>query len=919
MAVNGDQRREWEISGRIWRFAHFEFEESSRALRSHGNLVELESKPLEVLYHLLIHAGEVVTKEELLEAVWPGVSVVEGSLATAVSKLRKGLGEDDPPIVLTIPRVGYRLAVPAQCRLEEAPAAPELGFRIGDAVPGRDQWRFERMLGASPGCEVWLAEHPKTGEARVFKFAGDGVRLKGLKREVTLARLLRDTFGERPGFVRVLEWNFDAPPFYLESEYSGPNLAEWAESQGGLKAIPQATLLRVITELTQSVAAAHEAGVLHKDLKPANVLVAPRADGDFQVKVVDFGSGALLEPGRLRALGITNLGLTETIAPGAPELTGTLMYLPPEVLAGQSPTASADVYALGVMLWQMLASDFRRPLSAGWEAEIADPLLREDIALAACGDPARRLASVAALAERLQTLEQRRTQREESERERERARMLEQRVAAARARRPWVMAAAVALVLGLAASLFLYAKAVRESKRANQQTEIASAVNRFLADDLLANSDPFASGTSGETLIDAVKKASPDIDRQFQGAPDVAARLHHAIAKALDSRSAFPEARKEYDRAAALFVQADGALSQDAIAVRLQRAAMEARTYQKDALAQAKSIVQEEQKRLTGIPKPRADVAVWLAAAQGMIALIDNDVKASARYFQAAYSGSEKLPGIDENTRLNLKQKLAFTNIRLGDGATAERLVRELIAAFAQTSGPDSPRVLRVRLNLAQAYMIEGKNREAIDEVNAIYPQYLARLGADHELTMQLLTTRAQCEGTIALWDDAVRDDLAIYDLAIRKQGASSFYAIATLSDASLAQCRGGHFAQGEANARRSYEASVKAFGARAGLTGGAAYTLASCDIGLGNLAEASKLLQNIDGKVVAQLAGFPDWQANVTLAQGEIAYRERDYAAAWRYLEAAAPIFEKPDAERYQTLAVQTLRSRLKQTAPRK
>ena len=770
MAINVDQRKEWEVSGRIWRFARFEFEESSRTLRANGAPVELESKPLEVLYQLLVHAGEVVTKEELLESVWPGVSVVEGSLATAVSKLRKGMGDDEPPIVLTVPRVGYRLAVPVQCRVEEAPPAQELGFHAGDPVRGRDQWRFTRMLGSSPGCEVWLAGHPKTHEARVFKFAGDGVRLKGLKREVTLSRLLRDTLGERPDFVRVLEWNFDAPPFYIESEYSGPNLAEWAESQGGLKAIPQATLLRAIGELTRCVAAAHEAGVLHKDLKPANVLVMPHGDADFQVKVVDFGSGALLEPGRLSALGITNLGLTETLA-GAPELTGTLMYLPPEVLAGQSPTASADVYALGVMLWQMLAGDFRRPLSAGWEAEIADPLLREDIALAACGDPARRLASVAALAERLQTLEQRRTQREESERERERARRLEQRVAAARARRPWAMAAAIALAAGLAASLFLYAKAVRESKRANQQTEIASAVNRFLADDLLASSDPFASGTSGETMIDAVKKASPDIDRQFQGAPDVAARLHHAIAKALDSRSAFPEARKEYARAAALFVQADGALSQDAIAVRLQRAAMEARTYQKDALAQAKSIVQEEQKRLAGVSKPRPDVAVWLAAAQGMIALIENDAKGAARYFQAAYSGSEKLPGIDENARLNLKQKLAFTNIRLGDGAAAERLFRQLIAEFARTSGPDSPRVLRIRLNLAQAYMIQNKNREAIDEVNAIYPQYLARLGADHELTMQLLTTRAQCEGTLGLWDDAVRDDLAIYNLAIRKQG----------------------------------------------------------------------------------------------------------------------------------------------------
>ena len=91
MALNADSRQGWEVSGRVWRFAHFEFDESSRELRSSGAVVELESKPLEVLYQLLLHAGEVVTKEELLESAWPGVTVVEGSLATAVSKLRKAL------------------------------------------------------------------------------------------------------------------------------------------------------------------------------------------------------------------------------------------------------------------------------------------------------------------------------------------------------------------------------------------------------------------------------------------------------------------------------------------------------------------------------------------------------------------------------------------------------------------------------------------------------------------------------------------------------------------------------------------------------------------------------------------------------------------------------------------------------------
>jgi len=706
MDFHSDTGPEREISGRLWRFAHCEFDESSRTLRAHGATVELESKPLEVLHQLLLHAGEVVTKEELLESAWPGVNVVEGSLTTAVSKLRKALGDDNPPIIVTVPRVGYRLAVPVVCQRVAAPPAGDLGFEPGEAVPGRDQWVFVRKLDASASSEVWLAGHPKTHESRVFKFAAEGIRLKSLKREVTLARLLRDSLGERPDFVRLLEWNFDSPPFYLESEFCGSNLADWAESQGGLAAIPLEVRLRVFLDLAAAVAAAHQAGVLHKDLKPANILMAPRPAGGFQVKVADFGSGTLIEPARLGEMGITNLGFTRTAAgePGA--LTGTLMYLAPEVLAGQSPTASADVYALGVILYQLVACDFRKPLCPGWEADVADPLLREDIASAACGDPVKRLAGVAALVERLQTIDARRAAQQELALVRERAVRAERHLEAARARRPWVAAAAVALIVGTTASLVLYGMAIAERNRANRQTAAAAAVNHFLAEDLLGRSDPFQSGTAQETLSSAVNRAAPEIDRQFHNEPEIAARLHQTIARALDNRSDFSGARREYERAAALLARSAGPRAPETIIVRLQRAAMEARTYQKDSLPAARAILAQEEPLIARLGRPNAEVAVWLASARGMIALIDNDAKTAAAQFRQAYDGASRLPDFDEQARLTFKQRWAFASIRLGDGAAAERLFRELIADFSRTSGPESANVLRVRLNLAQAFLI---------------------------------------------------------------------------------------------------------------------------------------------------------------------------------------------------------------------
>src|SRR5689334_20974141 len=106
MILNTSKGSEGEVNGRLWRFAGCEFDEFTRELRVGGKRVELEAKPLEVLYQLLLHAGEVVTKDELIDSVWQGVSVVEGSLATAVSKLRKGIadatGDENSAIVTTV-------------------------------------------------------------------------------------------------------------------------------------------------------------------------------------------------------------------------------------------------------------------------------------------------------------------------------------------------------------------------------------------------------------------------------------------------------------------------------------------------------------------------------------------------------------------------------------------------------------------------------------------------------------------------------------------------------------------------------------------------------------------------------------------------------------------------------------------------
>ena len=192
--------------------------------------------------------------------------------------------------------------------------------------------------------------------------------------------------------------------------------------------------------------------------------------------------------------------------------SGSSLYRAPEVRPGSPPTTAADIYALGVILFQILCGDFRDTPGPGWEKLIDDPLLRRDIEETANLDPTLRIPSAADLAMRLRSLEARRLEREETANERqrkdleihaakERERRLASRVASADARRPWLVATVAALLIGLAASLVLY-------RRASHERDISEAINGFLSDDLLARASPFKTGEPSESLVDAISRAS---------------------------------------------------------------------------------------------------------------------------------------------------------------------------------------------------------------------------------------------------------------------------------------------------------------------------------------------------------------------------------------------------------------------------
>ncbi len=288
---------------------------------------------------------------------------------------------------------------------------PVLAWRpaLEQKVPGT-QWVLEKKLGEGGFGEVWLGRHETLKERRVFKFCFRADRVRSLKREVTLFRLLKERVGHHPNIVGIQEVFFDEPPFYIVMDYSeATDLRTWSEERGGVGSVPLATRLEIVAQVADALQAAHEAGVIHRDVKPSNILVSQPSTLNTQlsVKLTDFGIGQVVSEEALA--GLTRMGFTRTMSPGSSSQTGTHLYMAPELLAGKPASTRSDIYSLGVVLYQLLAADFAHPLTTDWAKAIHDPLLREDLEKCFAGNPAERFASAHELASRIRSLEERRS------------------------------------------------------------------------------------------------------------------------------------------------------------------------------------------------------------------------------------------------------------------------------------------------------------------------------------------------------------------------------------------------------------------------------------------------------------------------------------------------------------------------------
>jgi predicted Ser/Thr protein kinase len=223
------------------------------------------------------------------------------------------------------------------------------------ALPHVGRFMIEAELGRGSMGVVYKGVHPGLGIPVAIKVVHEhsgnqALRHRFAREAASIASL------NHPGIVRLFDFDSDQDQLFMVMEYVEGESLETLIHETGPFELSRA--LDLFEQILSAVQAAHEEGIVHRDLKPDNILVSPAG----KAKVLDFGVAKLLNDSpELTADGFT---------------VGTPKYMPPEQLGGEAIDARADIYSLGVMLYELLDGEppFSGSVSAVMHAHVFEPV-----------------------------------------------------------------------------------------------------------------------------------------------------------------------------------------------------------------------------------------------------------------------------------------------------------------------------------------------------------------------------------------------------------------------------------------------------------------------------------------------------------------------------------------------------------------
>ncbi|MGB1016648.1 MAG: serine/threonine-protein kinase, partial [Nannocystaceae bacterium] len=227
---------------------------------------------------------------------------------------------------------------------------------VGTTIDGR--YVLERQIGRGSHGVVYRATHNEIPRAYALKFLTEGgsnatsAQLERFRREAHALASLR-----HPAIVQVIDYGIHSKfgPFLVMDLLQGYGLDEYLHRKAPLRPLD---LFELVSQLTSGLEAAHQQGIVHRDLKSENMMVLSSTDATkmLRVCILDFGIVKLLESDG-----------SEHVPAARATVIGTPYTMAPEQIMGEALDRRADIYALGVMLYEAVTGELPFDGEQAWE------------------------------------------------------------------------------------------------------------------------------------------------------------------------------------------------------------------------------------------------------------------------------------------------------------------------------------------------------------------------------------------------------------------------------------------------------------------------------------------------------------------------------------------------------------------------